>query len=154
VRFDHARHKTADCSTCHKPASRGVALSIPVGFSAHTTCYECHNPRAQAGGRDISSCGTCHRAGRYRRTPVQTAAYRVNFSHAEHGRRQGLNCDDCHEVKAGMPQMRQVTSPAPSQHNPSSRAQSCMACHDNQRAFGGDDFSDCKRCHEGPTFRF
>ena len=24
----------------------------------------------------------------------------------------------------------------------------------NARAFGGNDFSDCKRCHEGRTFKF
>jgi hypothetical protein len=29
-----------------------------------------------------------------------------------------------------------------------------MSCHNDKRAFGGDDFSDCKRCHQGPTFRF
>jgi hypothetical protein len=29
-----------------------------------------------------------------------------------------------------------------------------MTCHNNRRAFGGDDFADCKRCHTGQTFRF
>ena len=47
MKFDHARHKNVDCSKCHKPANRDVALSIPTGFNAHTTCYECHSPRAQ-----------------------------------------------------------------------------------------------------------
>ncbi|HET9529528.1 MAG TPA: cytochrome c3 family protein, partial [Blastocatellia bacterium] len=98
VRFDHAQHSAAECSTCHTPTARAVALSIPAGFSAHSTCYRCHTPRAQSRGRDISSCGTCHRRGRYSRTPVMTAAYRVNFSHAEHGGRQGLSCNDCHSI--------------------------------------------------------
>lgn len=154
MRFDHARHRSADCSKCHKPASRGVALSIPTGFNAHTTCYECHAPRAQAAGRDISSCATCHKPGRYSRTPVFTKAYRVNFSHAKHDGNQNLSCDDCHSVRAGAAQARQVTSPAPAQHFGAARAGSCMTCHNNQRAFGGDDFSDCKRCHSGPTFKF
>jgi c(7)-type cytochrome triheme protein len=154
VRFDHARHRAASCDTCHRPARGGAALSIPAGLDAHTTCYKCHEPRAQAAGRDISSCGTCHAPGRHTRTPVLTKAFRVSFSHAKHGERQGLGCNDCHNVRAGMPQMRQVSSPAPTQHFGSRRGQSCQTCHNNERAFGGDDFSDCKRCHQGQTFSF
>lgn len=154
MKFDHARHKGVDCSRCHKPIASGVALSIPTGFNAHTTCYQCHAPRAQAAGRDISSCGTCHLPGKLSRTLIFSKAYRVNFSHARHGSRQDLSCDDCHSVKAGSAQAKQVTSPAPVQHFGSDRAQSCMTCHNNQRTFGGEDFSDCKRCHTGATFRF
>lgn len=160
VKFDHARHARGaarpaeGCAACHRPARRGVALSIPAGASAHTTCFRCHTPRAQAGGRDISSCGACHGLGRYARTPEAARAYRVNFSHAEHGARRGLSCNECHRVRAGMPQGRQVTSPAPSQHRAPARAESCMSCHDDRRAFGGDDFSDCKRCHQGNAWHF
>lgn len=154
VKFDHARHRNVDCATCHKPASRGMALSIPSGLNAHTTCFRCHAPRAQSNGRDISSCAACHAPGRYTRTQVFTKAYRVSFSHAKHGNGQGLGCADCHNVRAGQPQSKQVTSPVPAQHFGSERAKSCMTCHNNERAFGGDDFSDCKRCHQGPTFRF
>jgi c(7)-type cytochrome triheme protein len=154
MKFDHSRHQGVDCSRCHKPASRGVALSIPTGFNAHTTCYQCHAPRAQAAGRDISSCGTCHKPGRLSRTPVFTKAYKVSFSHARHSSQQNLSCQDCHSVRAGAAQSRQVTSPAPVQHFGSASAASCMTCHNNQRAFGGDDFSDCKRCHSGATFKF
>jgi c(7)-type cytochrome triheme protein len=149
MKFDHARHQGTGCSTCHKPAGRGVALSIPAGLNAHETCYKCHAPRAQADGRDISSCGTCHRLGQYARAQVFTKAYRVSFSHAKHGERQDLNCNDCHSVRAA-----KATAPVPSQHFGSARAQSCRNCHNNTRAFGGDDFSDCKRCHQGDTFRF
>jgi hypothetical protein len=39
-------------------------------------------------------------------------------------------------------------------HHANARAQSCMTCHDDRRAFGGDDFSDCKKCHEGNTWHF
>ena len=88
VRFDHATHtgagaRPADCATCHRPERRGVALSIPAGAGAHTTCFQCHTPRAQGrAGQDISSCGACHRLGRYARTSTAAAAYRVNFSHS------------------------------------------------------------------------
>lgn len=162
VKFDHARHLTgasrtaATCATCHRPERRGVALSIPEGLSAHATCYQCHTTRAQsATGDDISSCSTCHSLGRYTRTPEWTRAYRVNFSHAKHGSQQELSCVDCHRVRAGMAQARQVTAPVPTEHHGSSlRAQTCMACHNNKRAFGGDDFSDCKRCHQGSSWHF
>jgi len=154
MKFDHARHVKmgrVSCATCHRPARGGVAMSIPAGFSAHTTCYGCHTPRAQSGGRDISSCGTCHQLGRYSRTPQFSQAFRVSFGHAKH---QNVTCNECHQVRAGMPQRRQVTAPEPLNHHAAGRAQSCMTCHDGKRAFGGDDFTVCKRCHTGKTWHF
>jgi c(7)-type cytochrome triheme protein len=154
MKFDHSLHvkmSTVECSTCHKPSRAGVAISIPAGFNAHTTCYRCHTPRAQASGRDISSCGTCHQLGGYSRTPESAAAFKVSFSHAKH---QKITCNECHQVRAGMPQRRQVTAPEPLNHHATGRAQSCMTCHDGKRAFGGEDFAVCKRCHTGPTWHF
>lgn len=157
--FDHAKHSRGgarpsnSCAACHRPAGRGVALSIPAGFGAHTTCFRCHTPDAKSGGQEIASCNTCHRLGGYRRTPESAPAFRVNFSHAEHTRK-GLGCAECHTLRAGAGQGRQVTSPQPLMHHASARAQSCQTCHDDRRAFGGDDFSDCKRCHEGSTWHF
>jgi c(7)-type cytochrome triheme protein len=161
MRFDHAQHMNGSarpergCASCHQPARRGVALTIPAGASAHDNCYRCHTPNARGlSGRDISSCSTCHAQGGYSRTPAGSRAYSVSFSHAAHGARQGLRCDECHQVRAGAGQARQVAAPRPTQHFGSGRAQSCMTCHNNRRAFGGDDFADCKRCHKGQTFRF
>ena len=160
ARFDHAAHSQGGarpeqgCVSCHQPMRRGVALSILAGAAAHDNCYRCHTPGAQSSGRDISSCATCHALGGYRRTGTGSRAYSVSFSHAAHGARQSLRCDSCHTVRAGAGQGMQVSSPRPAQHFGSGRAQSCMTCHDNRRAFGGDDFADCKRCHKGPTFRF
>lgn len=154
VKFDHARHTrmgNVSCSTCHRPSRGGVAMSIPAGFNAHTTCYRCHTPRAQSGGRDISSCGVCHQLGGYSRTPQFTQAFRVGFSHAKH---QKTTCGECHQVRAGLPQRRQVTNPEPLNHHATGRSQSCLTCHDGKRAFGGDDFSACKRCHTGATWHF
>ena len=154
MKFDHARHvnmESVSCATCHSPARGGVALSIPATFAAHNTCYRCHTPKAQSAGRDISSCGTCHQLGGYSRTPVFTQAYRVSFSHAKH---QKMTCNECHQVRAGMPQRRQVTTPEPLNHHASGRGQSCMTCHNGKRAFGGDDFTVCTRCHKGATWRF
>lgn len=157
VVFDHARHTTGlrvGCAVCHKPARRGVALSIPASLSAHSTCFQCHAPGARSGEHDISSCNTCHHVGGFARTPESTQAYRVNFSHAKHGAGARLNCNSCHQVGAGAPVRQQVTAPVPQEHNKSLRAQSCMTCHNGKRAFGGYDFASCKRCHTGGSFRF
>jgi len=154
MKFDHARHLNmggSGCNTCHRPARGGVALSIPSGFNAHATCYGCHTPGAQSGGRDISSCGTCHQPGGYARTSEAAPAFRVGFNHAKH---QKLSCSQCHEARAGMPQRRQVTSPQPLNHPATGRGLSCMSCHDGKRAFGGDDFTVCTRCHTGTTWHF
>lgn len=154
VRFDHARHlRQTNCATCHKPSRRGVALSVPTGVGAHNTCYQCHGPQTEIGGRNIGSCGTCHQAGRPSKNSDWAPAFARNFNHAEH-RVQNLNCSSCHTVKAGMPRGRQVSAPAASMHFAGSRTQSCAACHNNKRAFGGNDFTDCKRCHQGATFKF
>jgi hypothetical protein len=154
MKFDHGLHVKMDgvnCATCHRPARAGVALSIPAGFNAHVTCYRCHTPRAQAQGRDISSCRTCHQLGSYRRTSENARAFRVGFNHAKH---QKVTCNECHQVRAGMPQGRQVTAPVPLNHHARAGTESCMSCHDGKRAFGGDDFSVCKRCHTGNRWQF
>jgi c(7)-type cytochrome triheme protein len=157
VKFEHARHvgKTGlNCATCHRPSSGGVALSIPARSNAHVVCYQCHTPRAQSNGRDISSCGTCHQLGGYSRTSATAKAFQVNFSHAKHGAPQKLSCSDCHNVRAGMPQRRQVSAPVPLNHHAPAGAESCLTCHNGKRAFGGDDFTSCKRCHQGPQWHF
>ena len=154
MKFDHARHMnmgSVSCATCHRPVRGGAAMTIPSDFNAHTTCFRCHTPRAQSGGRDISSCGTCHQLGGYSRTPVMMPAFRVGFSHVKHDK---MTCNECHQVRGGQPQRRQVTTPEPLNHHASGRIQSCMTCHDGKRAFGGDDFTACKRCHTKSTWQF
>ena len=152
--FDHGRHaRQTNCATCHKPASRGVALSIPARISAHTTCFQCHGPRTMSGGKNIGSCSTCHQPGRLTRTPTAAVAFSRNFSHAEHARR-GMSCAECHTVRPGARRGAQVTSPQASMHFARSGVKSCAACHNDQRAFGDDNFSNCRKCHEGRTFAF
>lgn len=158
MKFNHERHVTGagrsrqGCATCHRPERQGLSLSIPSGPSAHTTCFQCHAARAQSKGRDISSCSTCHSSGGYRRTPELARSFKVGFSHANHGVRQSLSCDECHSVRAGMSQARQVTAPVPKMHHATGNAQSCISCHNNSRAFGEGKFSDCKKCHRGKTW--
>jgi c(7)-type cytochrome triheme protein len=156
TKFSHARHSSGGarprggCATCHKPVNRGVAKSIPTGISAHNTCFQCHVPKAKAGDRDISSCGTCHVLGRPTRPSIWARAYKVNFSHSKHSSGR-LSCTDCHLVSSGQ---SKVISPNPLMHHVSPRARSCATCHNGVRAFGDNDFANCKRCHLGNTFKF
>ncbi|HYV11129.1 MAG TPA: cytochrome c3 family protein [Pyrinomonadaceae bacterium] len=145
ARFDHAKHSGAACATCHRRNRGGVGLSIPARLNAHVTCFSCHTPGAQANGRNISSCSTCHQLGRLVRTSEQARAYRVGFSHARHD----ATCAACHQVRG-----QQVSAPLPLNHHAPARAFSCASCHNGQRTFGGDDFSVCTRCHNGPSWRF
>ncbi len=156
VRFDHARHTAAGaaCATCHRRNRNGVGLSIPTRLNAHVTCFGCHTPNAKANGRDISSCSTCHQLGGFARVSDQAAAYRVGFSHASHDASERLACAECHNVRAGLARGRQVSSPLALNHHAPARTSSCASCHNGQRAFGGDDFAACKRCHKGSAWHF
>ena len=155
VVFDHGRHvRQTSCASCHKPSRAGAALSVPSGAAAHASCFQCHGPRTEIGGRNIGSCNTCHEPGRPVRGSEWSKAYSVNFSHREHLNGGKTNCASCHAVLAGSARGRQVTAPLVSMHfAPAGRA-SCASCHNNKRAFGPPDFADCKRCHEGRTFKF
>lgn len=147
VKFDHGRHlRLANCATCHKPTRRGVALSMPAGASAHQSCFQCHTNT-----RPIGTCNTCHTLGRPVRNSDWAKAYNLNFSHREHTAR--MSCNSCHTVRAGAARGRQVSSPAASMHFASARTRSCASCHNDKRAFGTENFANCKRCHEGSTFR-
>ncbi len=154
VRFDHSKHRDAACATCHRRNRGGIALSIPSRTNAHVTCFSCHTPNAEANGRNISSCSTCHQLGRLVRTPEQAPAYRVGFSHTKHDASEKLACAACHQVRAGVSRGRQVSAPSPLNHHAPAGAFSCASCHNGQRTFGGDDFSVCKRCHKGSQWRF
>lgn len=147
VKFDHGRHlRLTNCATCHKPTRRGVALSIPAGASAHQSCFQCHTNT-----RPIGTCNTCHTLGRPVRNSDWANAYNKNFSHREHTAR--MSCNTCHTVRAGAARGRQVSSPTASMHFASARTRSCASCHNDKRAFGTENFANCKRCHEGATFR-
>lgn len=155
IRFDHASHiRQTNCATCHKTSRLGVAFSVPSGANAHVTCFQCHGPRTEVGGRNIGSCSECHQPGRPVRGSEWAKAFTVNFSHQEHIRRGNMNCAACHTVRAGAARGRQVSAPAASMHFAPAGVQSCGACHNNKRAFGPGDFTNCKRCHEGKTFKF
>jgi c(7)-type cytochrome triheme protein len=162
AQFDHAQHMEGieaarpqnGCVDCHTLAVRGIVETIPARLNAHGGCYKCHSPGGRAS--NSSSCGDCHKLGiSYTPTPTAARAYRVGFSHAKHGPRQGLSCESCHNIVGrNLPQAKQVSSIFTMEHRPISRTPSCMTCHNDKRAFGdkGPNFDVCKRCHKGPKF--
>jgi len=156
VKFDHAKHTAAGaaCATCHRPNRGGIGFSIPSRVNAHVTCFSCHTPNAQVNGRNISSCSICHQLGRLVRTSEQASGFRVGFSHASHDASEKLACVACHRVRAGLSLGRQVSAPSPLNHHATANGFSCATCHNSKRAFGGDDFSACKRCHKGGAWHF
>jgi c(7)-type cytochrome triheme protein len=150
ARFDHARHlRETNCAACHRPARGGVALSIPASLSAHNSCFTCHSPGAKSGDKNIDSCDVCHQPG----NPAGGASEWVKaytatpFSHAKHK----LDCTVCHTIMA---RGNQVGAPIAAMHFARKGTFSCASCHNNKRAFGGDDFSDCRRCHGGGSYKF
>jgi len=149
MKFDHAAHDNGagrpaeGCASCHAPS--GVGRSIPAGFRAHNNCYGCHTPESK-----IGSCSVCHELAPYNRTPQSRYVFNAVFSHNEHA---GVSCSDCHEVRPGAGQGRQITSIAASQHCPPNN--NCATCHNGSRAFSGDDMmnmASCLRCHAGSSF--
>ncbi|HEU4833653.1 MAG TPA: cytochrome c3 family protein, partial [Pyrinomonadaceae bacterium] len=133
ARFDHAKHSGAACGSCHRRNRGGVGLTIPSRLNAHVTCFSCHTPGAQANGKNISSCSTCHQLGQLVRTSEQARAYRVGFSHASHEASEKLGCAACHQVRAGVARGRQVSEPMPLNHHAPGRAFSCASCHNGKR---------------------
>jgi hypothetical protein len=163
AKFDHAQHMAGSarpqngCSACHGRLGgrAAAALGIPAGISAHNQCYTCHTPSSKSSaGRDIASCGVCHDERPFSRTSTNARSFRFAFSHGKHGSAQRLACADCHLLSAGLPQSRQVSSPAAIEHFPAARGMTCLTCHNGKRSFGGDlAFKDCRRCHTGGSFR-
>lgn len=149
MKFDHAAHETGKgrppegCSSCHETA--GPGKSIPAGFQAHNTCYSCHTPDSK-----IGSCSVCHDLAPYTRTPQSRYVFKAVFRHGDHN---GVGCNECHDVRPGAQQSRQVTNIAASEH--SGAGNNCATCHNGSRSFGGNgpnDFANCTKCHRGAGF--
>jgi len=150
MKFDHAAHETgkgrpADgCAHCHNPS--GPGQSIPIGITAHSDCYSCHTAES-----DIGSCTVCHQLGSYNRTTQSEYNFKAIFRHGDHSARQGVSCNECHNVVAGAQNSRQVTNISILEHR-TTPGNNCLSCHNGRRAFTGNvpsDVNSCIRCHKG-----
>ena len=150
MKFDHAAHETgkgrpaAGCAHCHSPS--GPGQTIQSGIDTHNNCYACHTPETK-----IGSCATCHALGPYNRTTQSEYNFKAIFRHGDHTARQGVSCNECHNVIAGAPNSLQVTNIRILQHL-TSPGNNCLQCHNGRRAFTGNnpfDVNSCTRCHKG-----
>ena len=138
VQFNHASHlKETNCAACHK--SQGASMVIPSGVNAHATCFQCHTSDKLVGEKNIGSCSTCHQAGTPNRINDSVQNVGFNFAHSKHS---GVNCQSCHSTASG----NQMSAINVSMH--AGQANSCATCHNGGKAFGANDFSDCRRCHQ------
>ncbi len=144
VSFDHTRHRRSSCNTCHRPS--GPGFSIPNASNAHATCFQCHSSSSSA---RMASCGTCHKPGAKSPTRPETARIYAVFSHSKHQ----MGCSVCHTVRGGG-RGNQVSVLTAKMHFPPKSGMSCASCHNGESVFGGDNFSDCKRCHTKTGFKF
>ncbi len=147
--FDHAQHSVGDarpaqgCAACHYP--QGASRTISVGISTHSQCFTCHTQES-----NIGSCNTCHAIEPYARVqPGRSNVLGFAFSHADHN---SVGCADCHSPKSGAPMGRQITFPTAVQHFSRKSSVTCATCHNDRRAFGERDFTNCARCHKGSGF--
>ncbi|MFV0389347.1 MAG: cytochrome c3 family protein [Pyrinomonadaceae bacterium] len=147
--FSHSRHQNTSCTTCHKNA--GVKETILNRNNSHATCFSCHTSAKPVNGKDIGKCDTCHAPGSPPPAVSENSpAYSAPFSHARHK----MECTACHTISRGGARGNQVSGIVPKMHFPPKGAKSCATCHNGGRAFGENNFDNCKRCHQGSNFRF
>jgi c(7)-type cytochrome triheme protein len=136
MKFDHAAHDNGKgrppegCTSCHQSAGAGHTAESKIG-----------------------SCNVCHVLAPYSRTPQSRYVFRAVFRHDDHSARQGVSCNECHSVRPGAPQGRQVTNIVAQEHI--GAGNNCASCHNGSRAFSGNDpmnFASCARCHKGSGF--
>lgn len=138
MEFNHTAHfKETNCATCHQ--TQGTSMTIPSGVNAHVTCVQCHTSDKKIGEKNFGSCSTCHQQGKPNRISAETTNVGFNFSHSRHSTQ---NCQSCHSPTNG----NNMSAINVSMH--SGGANGCAACHNGQKAFGANAFSDCRKCHQ------
>ena len=121
---------------------RGIGLALSVCYGAFISWLYINQPQSAAevtGGLSAS-----------------IGAYRVEALAFEDGLRM-FRSDDFAAARTAFERAdpaQIATALVASMHFPPRGALSCASCHNNKRAFGGDDFQDCRRCHRGGNFKF
>ena len=137
--FNHTQHfKETNCATCHK-SEGGGGMNIPTRGEAHATCFQCHTTDRTVGEKNIGTCSTCHELGQPNRIVDRVENIGYNFDHANHSR---VGCNECHNAQGG----NEMSALTIAMHN--REPNSCATCHNEKRAFGANDFTDCRRCHQ------
>ncbi len=78
----------------------------------------------------------------------QATGKSVVFSHKAHVEDFGLACDECHTA-IFKPKTGSAKEEGDFTMNSLYAGKYCGVCHDGDRAFASDDFTQCERCHSG-----
>jgi len=127
--FNHPRHASLSCTTCHNPRDpRGV-----LRWTVANECMGCHHGDTDI-GRDCSQCHTSSElaAPRPVATPMSLSVWdtpktrTLGFRHERHGT---LECSTCHASTTAH-----------------SIERTCASCHAEHHTVG----RDCASCHDSP----
>lgn len=153
IRFDHARHASTPCSTCHASSVTSKRAADDL-MPSMQVCVDCH----QDAEPKINRCNGCHVAYPVEVSkPIETAEdwrsvrpapmpmidrdTRIRFDHAGHvarhvasGASTDASCTSCHTMSGG-----KVSMPS---------MQSCQTCHDGKTAD-----AQCTTCHVGDAVK-
>jgi hypothetical protein len=152
--FEHDRHKTLACTTCHDPASKKSKLT----FEAPRGCQICHH---QAASR--SDCVSCHAASEMAApheievslTPAGRSprARTLGFNHDRHQ----LPCSGCHVAPVTLTVADSVATCRGCHEQHHTEARDCAGCHraavQVSKAHGLPDHEGCAACHTAPLVR-
>jgi nitrate/TMAO reductase-like tetraheme cytochrome c subunit len=126
LRFEHTRHESVSCTTCHSTSTGHGSLRVSVARD----CQGCHHAD-NATGRDCARCHTSEeiRLVRQLTTPVALTVWtaprqrELPFAHARH---EGVTCATCHGVARTRTMERTCASCHAEHHTPSA---DCASCH-------------------------
>jgi c(7)-type cytochrome triheme protein len=160
--------KKLECQSCHGVLGRPAP---GVDFSAHVTCYACHQtsepvPEIPNAKREIKPgslatgrCDACHfdsqKPEELRPLIVRATgqlSYKYKFTHYAHDKL--ARCEECHNLDGTY--ANQVGVPRAKQHkiaNKTAAGQGCFSCHNDKRAFGDETQTYCGRCHTPDQLR-
>jgi nitrate/TMAO reductase-like tetraheme cytochrome c subunit len=124
--FEHARHESVSCTTCHSTATGHGTLRVSVARD----CQGCHHANNTT-GRDCARCHTTAEIRPVRQVTTQVAltvwpAPRQRSLPFAHERHVGVECAACHGLDRARPMER--------------TCESCHADHHQARV-------DCASCH-------
>ncbi len=180
--FPHGRdkHKTLECSKCHKIEPGNID---ETRFTGHASCLTCHNLAVEDIMRPVTFCGICHNGRAVSKQqpalfkyPKVTGStdFGIAFSHPAHLKprtsaaptRASLNnpllnlsvlggdtprCDDCHKPnETGTQNTAAQKTP---EMTSATGHPSCFVCHGDQ-PLARPAMSDCGACHKlsGPHY--
>ena len=125
-RFDHARHKTVQCESCHDSKQTHGAVTVRTAAA----CQSCHHG-ATVGDR----CSSCHQpqeyaATQYRRTmtfDMSVGAEKTRAINFDHRRHEQVACTSCHTEPVTRSAAQATCTNCHTEHHQANVP--CRSCH-------------------------